>query len=885
MVAFSYTRASSDREISKAVDQAIEQTFGNTQDQVSQQNRTTNELIRQLNQSRSNLGQETYDTYRNRLEIYKQNLNTEYDQVVQAQQNINIRAANQTADRDIPTNQETQATVNTVTAEESKRIDNPPPETYNYDFAGSDDPELYGYTESSFPEKNEDDAKPIVIEAGGVGNEPRTNKLHAYSTYTYGISLHYMTLKEYNAFVTGRVRYSPRNQRVLIASAGRRNADLVRNPNFELDMYISDFKMVTVIGLNPISKGTNAVTVEFTIQEPISASLIERLAAVAQENNIQNWIEMPLVLQIDFFAINPDGTYSGTPIQEVTKYLCVKITNLTFEITAKGAEYKCTAIPMSHQAYSKSTISVPANFEITSKTIGEFFSANENSSRVNIEAFEATREVREANTTGTVQNNTYKVLSLADALNQYQRELTKPIKGKRYQEFADEYRFEVDAELASATLTIPNKHNLANAPMQNDVNNKDVIDKERVTIPINAGSNLLEVINQQMRNSSLYRNQIKNDKNDADPKSNNPLKLHHTTSKVEYTDEWDSIRKMYRRKITYFIKKFEFNNHVYPEAELSLPKKIQKQYNYIYTGQNLDIRDFKIQFNTLWFQALTSFENRFEKDNLNITDDPLEYSEGIDLSGQRPRAVVKSKETSRELFPRRIFRTTVNNATQQQSDGSKKSIQAVDLWSSVFNYKGGDMISLTLEIAGDPDFIKQDDVWYPSGSDMGYTDTGIKTDRQQVYINVNFQLRDDIDLSTGLYKKSEYNSAFSGVYSVVTVENYLKDGVFYQRLICYRLFGQEEKRFDLNRNRPSQSPEGSRTSSDKNGLAISIDDYEEELATAGLRAFEERESASQFTYYGGSLEDSPPTTVAATEFREWETVDVVNSDDYPGGGA
>jgi hypothetical protein len=342
---------------------------------------------------------------------------------------------------------------------------------------------------------------------------------------------------------------------------------------------------------------------------------------------------------------------------------------------------------------------------------------------------------------------------------------------------------------------------------------------------------------------------------------------------------------MYRRKITYFIKKFEFNNHVYPEAELSLPKKIQKQYNYIYTGQNLDIRDFKIQFNTLWFQALTSFENRFEKDNLNITDDPLEYSEGIDLSGQRPRAVVKSKETSRELFPRRIFRTTVNNATQQQSDGSKKSIQAVDLWSSVFNYKGGDMISLTLEIAGDPDFIKQDDVWYPSGSDMGYTDTGIKTDRQQVYINVNFQLRDDIDLSTGLYKKSEYNSAFSGVYSVVTVENYLKDGVFYQRLICYRLFGQEEKRFDLNRNRPSQSPEGSRTSSDKNGLAISIDDYEEELATAGLRAFEERESASQFTYYGGSLEDSPPTTVAATEFREWETVDVVNSDDYPGGGA
>ena len=545
MVAFSYTRASSNREISKAVDQAIEQTFGTTQDQVSQQNRTTNELIRQLNQSRSNLGEETYDTYRNRLETYKQNLNTEYDQVVQAQQNINIRAANQTADRDVLATKDTrsvrfvsedftaasaeqaeamakenlaaQAKIqfgenydlknydirtrllndgttgattgytsyvvadgsgtaetrpdNPVTPEENIRINTFQPSIGETDLVSPNIPNLSDFEINVAPEKNDDSSVndtngPFRVDVAGTNNPIfGPNRLHVYSTYTYGVSLHFMTIKEYNAFVSGRERYSPRNNRVLIASGGRRNTELVRNPNFDLDMYISDLKMTTVIGSNPISKGSNAVSIEFTIHEPISASLIERFVALAQENDIQNWIDMPLVLQIDFFGINPDGTYVTQPIEGVTKYLCVKIVNMSFEITNKGAEYKCTATPQSHQAFSKSAITIPANFEITARTVGEFFAASENASKVDLEGHQTTREVREAETPGNKQSNSFKVLSLADALNQYQIALTKPIKGKKYQDYADEYRFEIDPELVSATLTVPNKHDLSNAPM------------------------------------------------------------------------------------------------------------------------------------------------------------------------------------------------------------------------------------------------------------------------------------------------------------------------------------------------------------------------------------------------------------------------------------
>ena len=710
-----------------------------------------------------------------------------------------------------------------------------------------------------------------------------TNPLHKYSTYTYGISLHYMTLKDYNAFVTGRVKYSPKENRVIIASGGRRNATLVRNKNFNLDMYIGDFKMVTVIGQNAKTRGTNAVTIEFTIYEPISATLIERFVALARENNIQSWVEMPLVLQIDFFVQNENGTYGETPIEGLTKFFCVKIIDLKLAITNKGSEYRCRAQPVNHTAFNATAVNVPANFEITAKTIGEFFKASTNTDYVSIPDGGKARDELATQTanSGNKQPKGYAALSIADALNQFQRSLAKPAQGKRFQETADEYFFVIDQEIADSKIFIPDKHNLSQSAIQNDVTNqvqKDNNDSSRGVIPINAGANLVEVMNNIIRSSEFYRKNVKEDKNsESDPQKNRPIDIHKITSKIEYADEWDSTRKQYRKKITYFIKKYQYHNHTYPNAPRSLPKTVSKYYHYIYTGQNQDVRDLRLDFNTLWFQALTSFESRFEKDNLNITDDPLSYSEGLDLSGQRPTAAAKAKKDDNNVFPYRTFSTSVNQSNQQLSDGSKKSVQAVDLWNSIFNNPGGDMVTLTLEIAGDPDYIKQDDIWFPTPASGTTEASGIPTDSGQVYIYLQFKIPDDINLETGLYNIDTQNSAFSGIYGISTVENSLRDGAFIQKLTCYRLFGQEAGMREYYR---SLKKEGERESSDRLGLAESTDDYENELNQVALRAYEDNQRQAPLTEPPDP--DEQPTNTAFTNYREWETSDAVNTDDFPG---
>lgn len=711
-----------------------------------------------------------------------------------------------------------------------------------------------------------------------------TNPLHKYSTYTYGISLHYMTLKDYNAFVTGQVKYSPKENRVIIASGGRRNSTLVRNKNFNLDMYIGDFKMVTVIGQNSKTRGTNAVTIEFTIYEPISATLIERFVALARENNIQSWVEMPLVLQIDFFVQNSDGTYGETPIEGLTKFFCVKIIDLKLSITNKGAEYRCRAQPVNHTAFNSTSVNVPANFEITAKTVGEFFRASTNTDYVSIPDGGKTRdEIKNENAkSGNQQPKGYTALSIADALNQFQRSLSKPVQGKRFQETADEYFFVIDQEIADSKIFIPDKHNLSQSPIQNDVTNqvqKDNTDSSRGVVPINAGANLIEVMNNIIRSSEFYRKNIKEDKNsESDPQKNRPIDIHKITSKIEYADEWDSTRKQYRKKITYFIKKYQYHNHTYPNAPKSTPKVVSKYYDYIYTGQNQDIRDLRLDFNTLWFQALTSFESRFEKDNLSITDDPLSYSEGLDLSGQRPSAAQKPKRDKNNVFPYRTFSTSVNQSNQQLSDGSKKSIQAVDLWNSIFNNPGGDMVTLTLEIAGDPDYIKQDDIWFPTSAASNTQVTGIGMDGGQIYLYLKFKIPDDINLNTGLYDIDPQNSAFSGIYGISTVENSFRDGAFIQKLTCFRLFGQEAETREYYR---SLKNEGQRESSDRLGLAQSTDEYENELAQAALTAYAENQT-QQASLSEPTDADTQPTNLAFTSYREWETSDAVNNEDFPG---
>jgi hypothetical protein len=113
-----------------------------------------------------------------------------------------------------------------------------------------------------------------------------------------------------------------------------------------------------------------------------------------------------------------------------------------------------------------------------------------------------------------------------------------------------------------------------------------------------------------------------------------------------------------------------------------------------------------------------------------------------------------------------------------------------------------DMLNIQLKILGDPQFIKQDDVFYSPMliqssllGDPRLTPNGsLRTDYGEIYIKLTFRTPVDLDESTGLMQvgTNYRTSVFSGIYRVLTVQSELAGGQFIQTLNCIRLPNQPD---------------------------------------------------------------------------------------------
>lgn len=622
-----------------------------------------------------------------------------------------------------------------------------------------------------------------------TGGATRKNILEDYPNYTYGISLHYMTIEKYNSVVVNGAEYSSSDGTVLIASGGRRTSESARNNIFDRDMYFDNFKMYCVIGHNAKSRGGNAIDMSFTVIEPMGMSLIDKILQVADQAGIQQWDQMPFIVQIDFFANDESGGLVN-PIPNTTKRFCIKIIDMQIQINARGAEYRITAIPQSHVAYLQTVGTTPANLEVKAKKVKDFFASDADPG----EAGNILPGGREGGQTPGGKQS-FKTYSYTAALNSYQKQLKK----LHHQDTADEYKFTFDDEIGNADIYIPEKQPANRSPNQNDKHTNANYEREKGLIPVNAGTYIREVINMVLRSSKFYRDQIIDSTADDESTGgainagkgdsgigSEPIKAHKITTKIEYKNNWDSKRKVYQKVVTYHVGVYKYYNTKYPEAKRGLPSQMDKEYNYLYTGKNQQILDFQIDFNTMFFTALTAMEKKYQQQQIQVQkedqDKPDDISESNEQQVQSNRIIHNISHTQDAV---------------QLSTMDKKYVEASDLVRSIMQNSRGDMINVKLTIAGDPELIKQDDVF-------SSLNNSIPTDKQQLFCRINFKMPEDIDQSTGLYIADSRN-IFSGIYQILTVENSFERGQFTQQLDCIRLFDQpDDKKAGTGRSGSSQ---------------------------------------------------------------------------------
>lgn len=623
------------------------------------------------------------------------------------------------------------------------------------------------------------------------------NPLHEYPSYTYSLSLHLMSVEQWNQ-VQETGKYTATN--VLMASAGRwDNFSFIRDQNFLEDFFIESLTMTTVIGLTTTNPGSNAIEFAFTVVEPYGVTLLDRLIAANKElpTPQENYLDSTYLLQIDFYGSNDSGELVH-PIPNLTKYLPTRILGIDITVTSAGSEYAFTASPYGHSAHTQSTQQTPANFEVTADTIQDFFTSSVESSAKDTTGRDT--QSQSQSTKPTSDN----VRSYSNALNDWQLQL----KLNNDQAEADIYDFVFDDIIGKAKVTEVGKLPPKNTEMATQAqagaiakaglastDNAAAIDFNIRTYAINAGTSIESVLTTTIKNSSYITSQINNPANfNGDLNkyleakkaiSNEPFRWFKIVPKVTLL-KYDSIRKVYARKIVYYIKTYIVKNvkvDFGPGAVATQPIKV---YDYIYTGNNKDILSLDLKFNSAVYTSITNNPNK-----------GIIGTGAADQTGSATKVNDSAEGTAANaITPMKIIPSVGNQ--QNIATGSALTGDATlsaDMVQSQLTSAGGDMLSVELRIVGDPLFIKQDDVFFPpTVNDSQDSDTlltenkSIKTDNGEIYTQLTVNTPVDRDEETGLmrYDPKFPKSSFSGMYKVLTVNSEFTKGVFTQTLSMVR---------------------------------------------------------------------------------------------------
>jgi hypothetical protein len=648
---------------------------------------------------------------------------------------------------------------------------------------------------------------------------PGNNPLDQFASYTYNISLAALSPDEYNQLLKKPdISFAPRN--VVISSAARQGAGYTRNQFFDREFYIQNLKFETIVGLNAASRASNVISLKMEIVEPMGLSLFDRLLRLAQDLKYENFIDIPYLLIIDFVGYDDNGVPQRKELAEHRKFIPIKIIASNMKVNTNGSVYVMEAIPYNHIAFLASDTggSVPLNLQIKCQTVSDFFTGNSVGNLITdsdsvITEFEnrneAAREYErkvtalqgEFNTTpvrdwlivrqfnANLVSLPVKAGSFASALNAYESYINQQKLAQR----SSQYNFRIDNEISQAkivdkpnikTTLIP----MVEATAKTFFSNVDAGSDNKEFFGVSAGTNIIEVINSVIKNSTYITQQL-NTSNGQTTRPNSPRNWYKITPQVEVSD-YDRLRETYSKKITYIIDKYVFHNTKSDGMAITHPSKFLLEYNYIFTGKNTSILDLQIEYDAL-FSVIASSSN--QKGSFLTSDvTPVTGLEHINIfdSTRYGENVTPKRTTVKSGFPEQRGTDAESQAT---------TIQTSDFFNNILNVSP-DMMGVTMKIVGDPRYIKQDDVFYNSGNsnirfgDLLSQNNSVLFDYEERYIKLNFKTPLDYDNATGLLDGNDkfVQSKFSGLYRVLRIENTFSRGKFEQTLDLVRLFLQDE---------------------------------------------------------------------------------------------
>jgi hypothetical protein len=221
---------------------------------------------------------------------------------------------------------------------------------------------------------------------------------------------------------------------------------------------------------------------------------------------------------------------------------------------------------------------------------------------------------------------------------------------------------------------------------------------------------------------------------------------------------------------------------------------IRKKYDYIYTGENVDIQHLKIHYKTAYYMRNTRPFATEEKHGGAVHDFTNSLKETLNK--------VFGAENYPEPLAPLTMEPSINLGKSTVVSNDPRSRKNQEFYDYLTNPQA-DMINIELTILGDPAFLCQDQFTNlkkdntKDKSNIGpWNDTYNSFNSESVtpLIVLNYRLPEDFNDKTGEYFEADVANRtmwFSGIYQVVKVDSKIEQGSFTQVLYCVRLNNQK----------------------------------------------------------------------------------------------
>lgn len=634
----------------------------------------------------------------------------------------------------------------------------------------------------------------------------RPNPLRNYASSTYNVKLGFMTPDIYRSFVSSK-RYEATEKDILISSGGMPRES--RHRYFDVDFYIEDLNIDSVIGLNYHTRLANATNINFRIVEPNGFTFFNRIYFLCREIGIENYLTIPYFLKIRFQGWDDIENSHTFKSQSPDFLIPIMFTQVKASVNTSGSEYYVEAVPYNDSALHDRIVTVKGENTITGSNVLEC------------------------------------LLDLSQAINTWNKETNSKLAGIKPEQTGSEFyntvRFEIDEEIALGQFlgdSISSTATSSNDPRDGFVIPEAVsksVALDRVSYRVSDGSNIVDIVDNIVKTSTYITNQqidtaalaeiLKlppsrerdNKIIELRVRAKMPLKWYKLRPEIRLKS-YNQITRQYAKEIIFKLKIYEIYNGKdlnYPGWGEGLPVK---RYNYIFTGKNEDILDFSVKFDNLYYLIVIANAGKNQ------------LTSGLGDSAATRASSEKTENETLTILPGwnsgapgpwtlPAEAMVVDSTRKAYTSGEPKKVQqAAALSTNIVPNATGDNIEIELEIIGDPEFLvgyNENDFVAANkkvrekirldyeNRNLQQTQVDLDTlenlpslSSLETEINcfISFKTPQDYDPETGLMLNSGdpgyIESTFDGVYKITRVKSQLSSGNFKQTLSCIRLPNQ-----------------------------------------------------------------------------------------------